>query len=193
MENKKIIEPGTPEFQSLLKKFHKKIGDELDEKVKKGIHEPGHGASHMEMALYIFILLGKDLGLTKEQIHVGALATIMHDLWRENIYSSHTRESAETAKMVLDDMNSIDEDVELSQYVKDLVVKLIALHSYRSSRAKDSRIPEEWEFVLLTIRSADLLSSSGTFGYFRSFSYSGHVLKSMLAQIKVIIKNPKKG
>lgn len=193
--SKKIKEvvPGTADFHSFLKLFHREIGKGLDEKVHSGMHEPGHGSAHMEMTLFYFIKLAGPAGLTIENRDVGALAAILHDVWRENIFFSHMEKSAERAKRILDNGRIINEaGVSLSEEVKKMIVGMVSSHSIQSSRTKTSPVPKDWRLTLLILQAADLLASSGPFGYLRSFSYSGHVLKSMMVRIKTVVTNPKK-
>jgi hypothetical protein len=191
--HKKPIYPGTPEFRELLIEFHRETGAELDKKVRSGIHEPGHGAAHMEMALFFYHELADLAQLTEEQRELGALAVILHDIWRENIYVSHTIKCAEMAAVKLVESPVLESlNVEIPDHFRDLVVKFVASHSMRSVREKDQNIPEEWLLTLKVLQVADILANMGAFGYLRSFSYSGHVLKSMLGQIRAVVKDPKK-
>ncbi|MCP4136695.1 MAG: HD domain-containing protein [bacterium] len=188
-----LIYPGTPEFLSLLKKFHGETCKILDKKVKSGAHEPGHDSAHVEMTLYFFQKISRALNFPDDKRDVGAMAAILHDIWRENIYHSHVKKSAEKAKRILEKGKLIrDENVRIPENIRDLIVAMVASHSINSDRSESATIPREWQVVLMALQAADLLASQGPFGYLRSFSYSGHVLKSMLDRIKVVVKNPKK-
>lgn len=187
------LKPGTGEFKLFLKKLQRDMSYELDSKVRSGIHEPGHGAAHMEMTLFLFLKIADIFFLSDEEKDVGSLAAILHDIWRENIYFSHTKKSALKAKLILSDtINLENENLRLTDELKDVVILLIQNHSIKSMRSKNISIPEEWLITLKVLQLADLVAQAGAFGYLRSFSYSGHVLKSMLDRIKAVIKNPKK-
>ena len=188
---KNIVQPGTKEFKALLKKAHKIISKDLDEKVKLGVHEPGHGSAHMEMTLYFFNHFADLINISKEQKDTGALASIFHDIWRENIYYSHTAKSAEKASDIIDNHKLFKKN-SLSDEVKNIVVQMVSLHSLQSMRTKSSSFPTHWQNALLALQVGDLVAQAGAFGYLRSYSYSGHVLKGMLGRIKTVIKDPKK-
>lgn len=193
MKNHDIFtEPGTKEFKSLLKDSHIIIAEELDRKVRTGIHEPGHGAAHMEMTLYYFRELADLLNLPQEQKDIVSLAAILHDIWREDIDHSHTIKSAELARILMDTHELFNKKYKLSKEIKDIVEKFILLHSNKSARKRKISVPPEMIIALIALQTGDMIAQAGPFGYLRSFSYSGHVLRERLSRIKHMIKDPKR-
>ena len=185
-------EPGTPPFQQLLGATHTLIAEDMDAKVRCGLHEPGHGSSHMEMTLYYTIHLANLCRLPGPQKDVLCLAAILHDIWRQGIGQSHTLKSALRAEEIMTTHALFTKSYPLSPECIGRVKALILSHSLQSKRLQESEIPPDWELALLVLQTADLIAQAGPFGYLRSFSYSGHVLKDMLARIKRVVSDPKK-
>jgi len=192
-ERTESIGPESPLFLDLIEKIQEFTASKLDGQVRLGVHEPGHGAAHMEMTLYFFLRASRLLKIPKDKVLVGALATILHDVWRENVYDSHTVKSAKAADAIMRTRFRIGgKHYIISDWVRELALEMISSHSIHSARAKTMKVPDDWMIVAMTLQSADILASGGAFGYLRSFSYSGHVLKSMLDRIKIVVRDPKK-
>jgi HD superfamily phosphodiesterase len=185
-----ILEPGHPLFLPALQGLHRETSRKLDALIHAGIHEPGHGSSHIDMVLHYFFMIAEAIGIPAEYQQVGALAAILHDSWRENVHDSHVDRSAETAVAAMRELDFLGvQGATFDPDVEELVVALVRSHSIHSNRAQSQRLPVELLPLAKTVQIADMYSSAGALGLLRAFSYSGHVFKSLLSRVKTISKN----